>query len=83
MEELETLMTATTERKLFVETVTERIDKHVLASTIRPATPEDVAAAQARVDRGEPCDHTIVWDEPGWLYDTRSCHTCGAGLGTV
>lgn len=69
--------------KLFVETVTERIGPHVLASTVRPATAQDVSEARARVDRGEPCDHRIVQDEPGWLYDVRSCHTCGAGLGTV
>lgn len=76
-------MAATKERKLFVETVTERFGTRVIASTVRPATAEDVAEAQARVDRGEPCDHRIVYDESGWLYDTRACGTCGAGLGTV
>lgn len=68
-------------KDLFVETVTERIGRHVLASTIRPATQEDVDKARAAHAEGK-CTH-ICKDDHGWLYDTRCCIICGAGLGTV
>lgn len=65
-----------------VETVTERIGPHVIASTIRPATGDDLREARALADRGA-CDHRVIVDDPGWLYDFRSCWACGQGLGTV
>lgn len=67
---------------VFIETVTERIGNHILASTIRPATEEDVRIAREEHARGE-CKHNVVEDESGQLYDTRSCYICGKGLGTV
>ena len=68
--------------KFYVETVTERVGQHVLASTIRPATQEDIDACRKLHEAGA-CPHNIVQDEAGWLYDYRSCGVCGAGLGTV
>lgn len=68
--------------ELFVETVTERIGPHVIASTIRAATPEDIARAKQLHAKGR-CDHSVVKDTDGWLYDIRSCAICGQGLGTV
>lgn len=76
---------STTEESLemvSVETVTERIGGHILASTVRPATEEDVRIAREEHARGE-CKHNVVEDTSGWLYDTRSCYICGKGLGTV
>ena len=68
--------------ELAVETVTDRIGRHVLASTVRPATQQDVDAAQALHAQGK-CPHNVVEDERGWLYDVRICAICGQGLGTV
>lgn len=67
---------------VFVETVTDRIGHHVLASNIRQATMEDVKKAVELYKNGK-CSHNIVADEQGWLYDFRSCFVCGKGLGTV
>lgn len=44
-----------------------------------PATPQDLAHARERFYRGA-CPHHVFYDEPGWLYDTRVCYTCGVGL---
>jgi hypothetical protein len=68
--------------KVFVETVTERIGRSVLASTIRPATKEDVEKARALKAKGQ-CPHNVIVDQAGWPYDLRSCYVCGEGLGTV
>lgn len=70
------------ETEIFVETVTDRINQHILASTIRPATDEDIRQAQELHEQGK-CPHNIVVDTELWLYDYRQCYTCGKGLGTV
>ena len=67
---------------LFHERVAERICRHVLASEVTVATPEQIAHAEQLHALGR-CPHTIVRDEAGWMYDYRWCVTCGKGLGTV
>jgi hypothetical protein len=67
---------------LFVETVTERMGIHVLASTVRPATARDVEEAKALHEAGA-CHHSVVRDMACWPYDVRTCATCGQGLGLV
>lgn len=66
----------------FVEEVTERIGKHILSGRIRAATSDDISKCQKLHQLGK-CDHSIVYDIPGWLYDFRSCYVCGQGLGTI
>lgn len=73
---------STDEAILYYEEVTERIGETVLASNVREATEEEVAEARKLHEEGK-CPHTIVKDEYGWLYATRSCAICGRGLGTV
>lgn len=68
---------------VYVETVTERLCGTVLASTIRPATVHEVQRANARYASGGQCDHTLIKDEAGWMYDYRSCAVCGKGLGAI
>ncbi len=68
--------------ELSVETVTERIGVHILASTVRAATQEDVDIATRLHQQGK-CPHNVVKDHAYWLYDTRECAICGQGLGTV
>lgn len=65
-----------------VESVTEKIAGHILASTLHKATQEDIDASVKKYLAGQ-CDHSCVIDDPSWLYDVRSCFVCGAGLGTV
>lgn len=64
------------------EEVLKQIDGHVLQSNIRVATVEEIEQAKELHKQGK-CPHTIVIDEYGWLYDMRSCYTCGKGLGIV
>ncbi len=66
----------------FLETVTERIAGHIIASTVRPATEAEIAEAERLHSEGQ-CPHNIVRDERGWLYDFRFCVTCGSGLGII
>jgi hypothetical protein len=64
------------------EDVQERLGPHVLRSTCRPATVAEVEECVRRHMEGD-CPHTIVQDERGWLYDSRSCAVCGRSLGFV
>jgi len=64
------------------EEVLERVGDQVLASNIRPATDAEIEEA-ARLHREGKCPHTIILDEPGWLYDQRFCVTCGDFLGLI
>ena len=68
--------------RLFVEY--DRVGPHgdVIASSVRRATEEDVVAAMALHDSGK-CDHSIIYDIPGWMYDVRVCAICGTGLGCI
>jgi len=67
---------------LYFEEVTERRGDIVLASNLRKATQQDINEA-ARLHKLGKCPHTIIVDEHTWLYDFRSCATCGKPLGTV
>ncbi len=64
------------------EDIKERVGHLVLSSTIRPASPDEIAEA-TRLHAAGQCPHTIVMDTPSWLYDLRHCLTCGVGLGTI
>lgn len=68
--------------KPFVEIVSERIGRHVLASTIREVTDEDIKLAEELHKQGK-CPHNVVVDDQLYMYDFRECFTCGQGLGTV
>jgi hypothetical protein len=67
---------------IFVETVTHTFCGHIVGSTIRSATEDDIQIAQALHAVGK-CTHRVVKDTPGWLYDFRSCFVCGKGLGAI
>lgn len=54
----------------------------VMSSNIHEATVEEIALAAELAALGK-CPHCIVYDTPGWMYDARTCATCGEGLGTV
>lgn len=67
---------------VFVEEVTERMCGFVTASTVRPATKEDIVNAKRLCEQGK-CPHTCVVDIDCYPYWIRKCYTCGEGLGTV
>jgi hypothetical protein len=69
-------------RKVFFEEVIEKIAGIVVQSNIREATGDEIVEAELLHREGK-CPHTIVYDESGWPYDFRMCHTCGLSLGTV
>lgn len=31
----------------------------------------------------ESCDHRVRIDTPSFIYDSRTCHICGAGMGFI
>lgn len=65
------------------EVVTERIGRAVVASYLLEVSEEEIDVAKTSYQKTGNCDHSIVSDEPGWMYDIRSCYICGEGLGTV
>lgn len=68
-------------RDVFREVVTEVFCGHITASRIEEPTEEELNAVFN--NKPKPCTHEFVYDERGYLYDTRSCAVCGAGRGTV
>ena len=70
-------------KKYFREVVTERVGPIVIASDIIPVTEDKVLKAKAEFMCSGLCDHSLIYDEKGWLYDFRMCAVCGKGLGTV
>ena len=67
---------------MYIEIVRERVGDYILASDIREATAEEIAEAKRKHENGK-CDHSIVIDTPGWMYDIRHCAICGTGLGAI
>jgi hypothetical protein len=68
--------------KPFFEQFTEHMGDIVTASTVRPATRTDVLCAALSRAYGK-CQHTVVFDVSGFIYDIRKCYTCGAHLGYI
>lgn len=69
-------------KKVFFEEVLEIIGDVVIQSNIREATSDEIVEAEILHKEGK-CPHTIIYDESGYLYDYRICHTCGKSLGSV
>ena len=70
-------------KKPFIEYDRQYFGEQVLMSKVRPATDAEVEMAKAHYKATKKCDHSVVVDEPGWLYDCRSCFVCGQGLGLI
>lgn len=67
---------------MYVENVTEMIAGRVIASTCRKATESEIAETAEKHARGE-CDHKVIKDEYGYMYDIRSCAICGKFLDLI
>lgn len=65
------------------EVVTHRHGDTILASRLEDITECELEKAQKDFESSRECDHSLVKDEPGWLYDFRSCAICGKGLGAI
>ena len=66
----------------FVETVLETFGGHIIRSEVKAASSQDIEDANKTHLEGK-CKHSIVYDTPGWMYDERTCFTCGKGLGLI
>jgi hypothetical protein len=69
-------------KNLYVETVTSRINEHILESKTRKAKMKDLEESLNLYEKGK-CPHNIVKYTGGWLYDSVECAICGKGLGVV
>lgn len=68
---------------MFFEEVIERAANGcVTRSNVRPATQAEIDVAILGFQQGN-CPHNIIVDERGFMYDYRTCATCGCGLGVV
>lgn len=65
------------------EVVKETFCNTVISSDLKEVTVEEVVEAKETFQRSGYCDHSLVEDVPGWLYDIRSCAICGKGLGAI
>ncbi len=68
--------------KPFCETPLEKYNDIVISSTVHDPSEEEMQAAKELFEQGK-CNHTIVFDEYGWMYDFRKCYTCGMTLGVI
>lgn len=66
----------------FIEIPTIKYGSQIVASTIREATPQEVARAAKLAEEG-CCPHDIVEDRPGFAYSSRYCVTCGTFIGLI
>lgn len=65
-----------------IEVVREKFVGYIISSVLRVATKEEIETVEKLYQHGQ-CPHTLVTDKPGWLYDVRTCVTCGKGLGLI
>ena len=66
----------------WVEEVTETVGGHIVASSVRKATSEEIESAEKLHADGK-CPHTIIADEDLWPYYLRRCVTCRKDLGLI
>ena len=68
---------------MLIEVIRERRGRDVVWSDVREATEDEVKQLM-----NSPCDHAkqpkqLIYDECGWMYDTRYCAVCKCHLGYV
>lgn len=75
------------DKKVFVEYDREYASSEkpwsVISSKIRKATKKEIEDALKIYNETGKCDHSLVYDTGGWMYDFRNCYICGISLGTV
>lgn len=67
------------QREIVIERVTGRITQSVLEGV----SQEELDQARKDYQVSKQCDHSLVVDERGWMYDFRKCAVCGEGLGAI
>lgn len=68
------------EREVMVEEIRNSFLNQPIVSVLREPTEDEVRLLGSNQDN---CDHKLIYDEPGWLYDFRYCAKCGIPLGIV
>lgn len=53
------------------------------SSSVRLATEKEIENALVEFLSNGVCDHSLIFDDRGWMYDFRYCAICKAGLGVV
>jgi hypothetical protein len=53
-----------------------------IGTGFRPAIKEELFKCLELFQAGK-CNHSIFQDEPGYMYDHRSCAICGEGIGEI
>lgn len=65
-----------------IEIVEEELCGVPVISSVRNATEEEIENAK-KLYAENKCDHSLIEDIPGWLYDTRVCALCRKHLGMI
>ena len=71
------------DQRLFVEFDRQYFGEQVMQSNVRPATETEVETAKTHFTATGKCDHSVIVDTPGYMYDVRSCFICNKGLGLI
>lgn len=66
----------------YVEIPKERFGDRIISSSLRPAKLRDVLEAHQEFLDGN-CQHLIVYDTHGFMYNERRCWICGTGCGLI
>ena len=86
-----------TKRRLCVETPCKGFAGSTIRdSTTREITEADNLRSELSVVRKQietlterekalekSCNHRVIYDDPGFMYDFRSCFGCGKGMGLI
>jgi len=69
-------------KTLFCEKVIEKIGDSVIQSDVYHASEKDIKSAIELYNKGN-CQHNIIYDETGYMYDIRYCAICDEFLGVI
>jgi hypothetical protein len=68
---------------IYREIVHEKIGDIVTVSDLKPVSNEEIEEAKKQYKKTKKCDHTIIFDVYGFMYDNRYCYICGESQGLV
>jgi hypothetical protein len=54
-----------------------------VSSQLLPVTDDEIQKAKELYKTKNECNHSIAFDEFGFIYHNRYCYICGIGLGLV
>lgn len=60
---------------MWVEIPTIKMGEHIIASTARQATENEISDCRELHSAGK-CPHSVFIDKPAYMYDLRHCAIC-------